>query len=142
MSIISLLRITPAILSRLIWTGQPTLSTFPVSPYDSPISTFFLLLTHLPSLSANYPSFPLSFGITNDDSKTNKIPIAHFSLFTFLLCPSHYKPRVLWHTKPCVFSKLINNITCNISKKQILTFLHRQLHLHFYYLLPLTLHTV
>ena len=142
MPIISLLSITPAILSRLIWTAQPILSTFPVSPYNSPISTFFLLLTHLPSLPANYPSSPLSFGITNDDSRTNKIPTAHFSLFTFLPYPSHYKPRVFWHTKPCVFSKPINNITCNISKKQIPTFLHQLLHLHFYYLLPHTTNPV
>ena len=66
--------------------------------YSSAISTFFLPLTHLPFLPANYPSSPLSFGITNDDSRTNKIPTAHFSLFTFLLYPSHYKPRVFWHT--------------------------------------------
>ena len=140
--IISLLSITPAILSKLIWTAQPTLSTFPVSPYNSPISTFFLLLTHLPSLPANYPTSPLSFRITNDDSRTNKIPTAHFSSFTFLPYSSHYRPRGLWHTKPCVFSKSINNITCNIWKKQIPTFLHCQLHLHFYCLLPLTLHTL
>ena len=140
--VISLLSITPAILWWLIWTAQPTLSNFPISPYNSPISTFSLLLTHLPSLPANYPTSPLSFGITNDDTRTNKIPTAHFSPFTFLPYSSHYKPRGLWQTKPCVFSKPINNITCNTWKKQIPTFLHRQLHLHFYCLLPLTLHTL
>ena len=124
---ISLVSITPAILSTLIWTAQPTLSTFSISPFNSFIYSFFLLLTHLPALSVNSPFSPLSFGITKDDSRTNKIPTAHFSLFTFLPYRSHYKPRVLWHTKACVFSKPINDRTCNISRKQIPTFLHRQL---------------
>ena len=116
MATISLLSITPAILSTLIWTTQRTLANFPVSPYNSPISPFFLLLTLLPALPATSPSSPLSFGIANDDSRTNTIPTAYFNIFTFLPYPSHYKPQVLWHTKPCVFSKPINNITCNISK--------------------------
>ena len=110
--------ITPAMLSTLIWSCQQTLSTFTFrQSYSSPIFPFSLLLTHLPALPVNSPSSPLSFGITNDDSRTNKIPTAHFSLFTFLQYPSHYKRRVLWHTKPCVFSKSISNITCNISMK-------------------------
>ena len=116
MATISLLSITPAILSTLIWTTQRTLANFPFSPCNSPISPFFLLLNLLPALPATSPSSPLSFGIANDDSRTNTIPTAYFNIFTFLPYPPHYKPQVLWHTKPCVFSKPINNITCNISK--------------------------
>ena len=141
---ISLLSITPAILSTLIGTAQPTLSAFPVCPYNSPFSnSYFFPPFNSPACPpSQLPFSPLSFGITNDDTRTNKIHTAHFSLFTFLTYPSHYKPWVLWHTKPNVFSKPINSTTCNISKKQIPTFLHHQPHLNFYYLLPLTLHTL
>ena len=73
MTTIGLLSITPATLSILISThahfAQPT---FPVSPYNSPISP-----SHLPALQSNSPSSPLSFGITSDDSRTNKIPTVH-----------------------------------------------------------------
>ena len=67
-----------------------------------------------------------------------KSPNVHFSLFTPLPYPSQYKPRVSWHSKPWTFSKPVNNITSNILKEQIPTFLHHQLQLHFYYLLPLS----
>ena len=67
--------------------------------------------------------------------KSSKV---HFSPFTNLPYPFRYKPRVSRHSTPWAFSKQINNISRNILTKLITNFLHRQLQLYFYYLLPLS----
>ena len=136
-------RITPAILSTLISThapsAQPTLSTFLASSYNSPICPFFFLLTLLRGFTANSQlSFLPPLLWNNQWAEAKKSPNVHFSLFTTLPYPFRYKPRVSRHSTPWAFSKQINNITRNILKKQITTFLHRQLQLYFYYLLPIS----